>query len=104
MPSPPTNLAMQTKENMTGSAWLSTLLDGNYKAAPTAHMLSASQTELSAMIHGETGKLLELRRELDREMEKISEDFISTHYREIDKHLSNITGLKCVIRLKWMIL
>ena len=46
------------------------------------------------MVHGETGKLLELRRELEKEMERISEDFISTHHKEIAKHLSNITGLK----------
>ena len=42
------------------------------KAAPTAAMLSASQTELMDMMHGETGKLLEFRKELDKE------DFISS--------------------------
>ena len=94
MPSLPTNPTMHAQEKMTCSAWLSNLLDGNYKAAPTAHMLSASQNELRVMMHGETGKLLELRRELEKEMERISEDFISTHYKEIHKNLSNITGLR----------
>ena len=47
------------------------------KAAPTAAMLLASQTELMDMMHGETGKLLELRRELDKEMERNLEDFVS---------------------------
>ena len=85
---------MQTQENMTCFAWLSNLLDGNYKAAPTAHMLSASQNELRAMMHGETGKLLELRTELEKEMERISEDYVSMNTKEIDKNLYNLTVMK----------
>ena len=54
------------------------LLLPDSKARPTAAMLSASQEELMDMMHGETGKLLELRRELYKEMERISEDFVST--------------------------
>ena len=47
------------------------------KVRPTAAMLSASQAELMDMMHSETGKLLEMRRELDKEMERISEDFVN---------------------------
>ena len=65
---------MQSQERLS---WLSQLLPDS-KAAPTAAMLSASQTELMDMMHGETGKLLELRRELNKEIERISEDFVST--------------------------
>ena len=41
-------------------------------------MLSASQPELEVMMNSETGKLLTLKRVLEVEMERISEDFISS--------------------------
>ena len=40
--------------------------------SPTDQMLAASQSELKAMMNGETGKLLKLRSELETEMERIS--------------------------------
>ena len=71
----PSNITMQSKERLT---WLSSILPDS-KAVPTPLMLSASQSELRDMMNGETGRLLELRGELEKEMEKISEEFISSH-------------------------
>ena len=41
-------------------------------------------------MHGETGKLLELRRELEKEMNLITEDFITSNYKVIESHLDKI--------------
>ena len=58
-------------------------------------MLSASQTELNVMMNEKTGKLLELRRELEKEMELISKDFISSHCSEqTEVFLDHIKKLK----------
>ena len=46
------------------------------------------------MMNGETGKLLELRRELEKEMQRISEDFISSHYMEVESFIAMIRELK----------
>ena len=43
---------------------------------------------------GETGKLLEVRRELEKEIERISEDFISSHYIETKSYLDHIRELR----------
>ena len=77
---------MQSQERLS---WLTSLLPGS-KAAPTSAMLSASQPELEAMMHGEIGKLLELRRGLEKEMNKITEDFITSNYKVIESHLDKI--------------
>ena len=53
-------------------------------------LLSASQVELKTRMHGETGKLLELKGELEKEMKRISEDFISSHYMETETYLDQI--------------
>ena len=46
------------------------------------------------MMHGETGKLLELREELEKEMKRISEDFISPRYSEVECYLDKIREMK----------
>ena len=46
------------------------------------------------MMHGETGKLLELRRGLEKEMNKITEDFITSNYNVIESHLDKIIEIK----------
>ena len=74
--------------------WTQDLLPGNYRAVPSALMLSASQFELNAMMHGETGKLLELRREIEMEMERISEEFISSNHLEVESYLDHIKKMK----------
>ena len=66
---------MQSKERLS---WVSSILPDS-KAVPTPLMLSASQSELRDMMNGETGKLLELRGELEKDMEIVSEEFISSH-------------------------
>ena len=58
--------------------WLSSILPDS-KAVPTPLMLSASQSELKDMMNGETGRLLELRGELENEMEKTCEEITSSH-------------------------
>merc|ERR1719341_2096598 len=81
---------MQSQQRLS---WMTSLLPGS-KAAPTAAMLSASQPELKAMMHGETGKLLELRRELEKEMNRITEDFITSNHKVIENHLDKIIDMK----------
>ena len=82
---------MQSQERLS---WICQILPGS-KAVPTAAMLSASQTELMDMVHGETGKLMELRGELEKEMKKLSEEFISSHtYEETESYLDVIRKLK----------
>ena len=47
------------------------------------------------MVHGETGKLMELRGELEKEMKELSEEFISYHtYEETESYLDVIRKLK----------
>ena len=57
-------------------------------------MLSASQPELKMMMNMETEKLVKLRTELDKELERISEDFISSHHLETESFLAHIKELK----------
>ena len=45
-------------------------------------------------MHIETGKILELRRKLDEEMNRISEDFISSNHLETESYLNVIKYLK----------
>ena len=46
-------------------------------------------------IMGETGKLMELWGELEKEMKKLSEEFISSHtYEETESYLDVIRKLK----------
>ena len=59
-------------------------------------MLAASQPQLRIMLHGESCKLLELRRNLVEEVEKISEDFISSHHSDTESYLGHIKELKNV--------
>ena len=57
--------------------WTSQLFpDSRPRVVPSAVMASASQKQLKEMMHGETGKLLELREELEKEMERITEDYV----------------------------
>ena len=46
------------------------------------------------MMHGETGRLLELRRELDKAMEMISDNHISIYYKDIETYIYKIVDLK----------
>ena len=57
-------------------------------------MLSASQSDLEVMMHGETGKLQNLKRVLEEEMKRISEDFISSCPQESETYVDNIRKLK----------
>ena len=83
---------MESQERL---AWLSRLLPGGPCSFPTAQMLSASQTELKAMMNEKTGKLLELRRELEKEMELRSEECISYHCSvQIETFLEHIKKMK----------
>ena len=62
--------------------------------APSALLRSATQVQLKVMMHVETGKLLELREELEKEMEVISPDFISTRLSEVETYLDQVKVLK----------
>ena len=70
-----TNITMVYQERLPWSC----LVPGGPCSFPTSDMLSASQTELNGMMNEKTGKLLELRRELEKEMELRSKDFVSSH-------------------------
>ena len=83
----PNKTTMQSQEKL---AWLPHILPGGRGTPPSSQLSSASQSELSAMMHGETGDLLELRRELEKEMEKISEGFISFYYKEVENYVATI--------------
>ena len=92
----PNNISMQSMERLS---WLSKILPAPGGpcwpcVSPPPELLSASQLELNAMMHGETGKLLELRRKLEKEMERISEDFISSHCGETESFLDQIRELR----------
>ena len=88
---PSNNITMESQERLL---WLSRLLPGGPCAYPTAQMLSATQSELMAMMHSETEKILELRRKLEEEMRRISEDFISSNHLETESYLDVIKQLK----------
>ena len=68
----------------------------NQPSSPTsfAAMKSSSKKQLSIMMHAETGKLLELREKLRKEMERISVEFISSRYSEVESYLDRILDMK----------
>ena len=86
----PNSLSMSSKSEML---WTH-ILPGKYRAVPSPLLLSASQPELHTMMHGETEKLLQLRRELEKEMDRISEGFISSNWLEVESYLDHIRKLK----------
>ena len=86
----PKNITMQSSERLPWAC----LVPGGPCAFPTAQMLTASQQELRLMLHGESCKLLEMRRKLVEEIEKISEDFISSNYLETESYLGHVKELK----------
>ena len=86
----PNNITMKSSERLP---WTCLVPDGPC-AFPTAQMLAASQPELRIMLHGESCKLLELRRKLVVEVENISEDFISSHYLNTEIYLGHMKELK----------
>ena len=87
---------MQSKERLPWTC----IGPGGPRARPTAPMLAASQPVLRIMMHEETGKFLELRRDLDKEMELISEDYISSHHLETETFLAHIKKLKMITKMK----
>ena len=73
----------------------SQLFPNQLRTATTSVLWSAaSRCQFNAMMHGETGELLELRKELEKEMEEISEDFISTRSSEVEMYLDKIKKMK----------
>ena len=82
---------MHSKEKVT---WLSNILPEGPCIDPTAEMLSASQPGLKVMMYVETGKLLEMRRKLENEIERVSEKYISSHPQETKSCLDKIKELR----------
>ena len=73
-PNLPNSISMSSHENISSKErllWLQRILPGKHSVIPSAVLLSASQTELIDMIHGESRKLLELRRRLERDGENL---------------------------------
>ena len=86
---------MQSQERLS---WLPYILPGSRGTPPSTQLdmlSSATQSELSDMMHGETGDLLELRRELEKEMQSISVEFVSSsNYMKVESYLHRIRDLK----------
>ena len=83
---------MQSQERLS---WLPYILPGSRGTPPSIQLSSASQSELSDMMHGETGDLLELRRELEKEMNSISVEFVSSsNFMKVESYLLMIRDLK----------
>ena len=91
----PNNITMQSMDRMSWSSQILPAPSGPLGpcwpcVSIPPELLSASQPELKSLMHGETEKLLELKRELEKEMERISEDFISSHYMKTERYLDQI--------------
>ena len=82
--------------------WPSYMYPDGPRPPPSPYMKSATQVQLKAMMHGETGKLLELKEELEKEMKLISEEFISNKVSEVEHYRieSKSGGITTKIRLR----
>ena len=79
-------------------------MTGGPLAYPTPEMCTASQLELKAMMQVDIGKLLDLKIELEKELEVVSECAISSTILKSELYLGKIRDIKIDYQLEIFIL